>query len=372
MQAQPSPSAAAVTKPKRSLGKKILRLSLISLAVLVLLAGSLITLLYQQALQAEKPVGFQAVKVSSGSTDAMMMGIWYPTDAEVSAQWLGTQFMQVAANGPVVGQRLPLIVISHGTGGGLVSHADLALALAAAGYVVAAPMHSDNYLDQSSVGSPAYFTGRTAQLRSAIDYMLQQWPAQTQLDAGRVGVYGFSIGGFTALTAAGALPNLRGVAGYCDKNQEFVCDLLRQSKSFLLGTDFPDGFDQFSKDGRIKALVLAAPGLGFSFSGPTALGQVDVPVQLWQGEQDDTVPDATNAKVVRDQLDSRVEFHPVKGAAHLSFLLPCGLLKLTSFCADPAGFDRQAFHADMNQQVVRFFDQQLAQPSRPALSTPGV
>lgn len=359
MQAQPSAAAAAAAKPKRSVGQKILRWSLISLAVLVLLAGSLITLLYQQALQTEKPVGFQAIKVSSSSTDAMMMGIWYPTDAKVSAQWLGTQFMQVAANGPVVGQRLPLIVISHGTGGGLVSHADLALALASAGYVVAAPMHSDNYLDQSSVGSPAYFTGRTAQLLSAIDYMLQNWSAKTQIDAGRVGVYGFSIGAFTALTAAGAQPDLRGVAGYCGKKHEFACDLLRQSKSFLLGTDLPDGFDQFGKDERIKALVLAAPGLGFSFSGPTALSQVDVPVQLWQGEQDDTVPDASNAKVVRDQLGSRVEFHPVKGAAHLSFLLPCGLLKLTPFCADPDGFDRQAFHADMNQQVVDFFNKQL-------------
>lgn len=359
MSVQPFSAAAAAAKPKRSLGKKILRWSLISLAALVLLAGAIVALLYQQALQTEKPVGFQAVQVRSNGTAAMVMGIWYPTNAEVSAQWLGTQFMQVAANGPVVGQQLPLIVISHGTGGGLLSHADLAMALASAGYVVAAPMHSDNYLDQSSVGSPAYFTGRTAQLRSAIDYMLQNWSAKTQLNTGRVGVYGFSIGAFTALTAAGAQPDLRGVAGYCGKNQEFACDLLRQSKSFLLGPDFPDGFDQFSTDGRIKALVLAAPGLGFSFSGPTALSQVDVPVQLWQGEQDDTVPDASNAKVIRDQLGHNVEFHPVKGAAHLSFLLPCGLLKLTPFCADPDGFDRQTFHVDMNRKVVDFYNKQL-------------
>lgn len=74
------------------------------------------------------------------------------------------------------------------------------------------------------------------------------------------------------------------------------------------------------------------------------------------------VPDATNAKVVRDQLGNRVEFHQIKGAARLSFLRPCGLRKLTPLCADPAGCDRQVFNTSMNQQVVRFFDQQLTRP----------
>lgn len=359
MSVPPIPATAVVAKPKRNLGNKILRFSAISIAVLALLVGTLIALLYRQALTTERPVGFQVVQVRSSEAAPMTMGIWYPSNAAVSAQWLGSQFMQVAANGPVTGQQLPLIVISHGTGGGIVSHADLALALAAAGYVVAAPMHSDNYLDQSSVGSPAYFTGRTAQLRSAIDYMLQQWPAMAQLDAGRIGVYGFSIGAFTALTAAGAQPDLRGVAQYCATQSEFACEMLRQSGSFLLGSELPDGFDQFGKDERIKALVLAAPGLGFSLNNPAALSQVKVPVQLWQGDKDDTVPDATNAKVIRDQLGNQVEFHQVPGAAHLSFLLPCGFLSILPTCHDPAGFDRKGFHAGMNPQLVEFFNKQL-------------
>jgi predicted dienelactone hydrolase len=62
--------------------------------------------------------------------------------------------MDVARGAPVSGDALPLVVISHGNGGGPASHADLALALANAGYVIVAPIHSgDNYADQSAVGS---------------------------------------------------------------------------------------------------------------------------------------------------------------------------------------------------------------------------
>ncbi|MCK7495223.1 MAG: hypothetical protein MZW92_32090 [Comamonadaceae bacterium] len=61
--------------------------------------------------------------------------------------------MEVARNAPVAGGGLPLVVVSHGNGGGPQSHADLALALASAGYVVAAPMHTgDNFFDQSAAG----------------------------------------------------------------------------------------------------------------------------------------------------------------------------------------------------------------------------
>ena len=98
------------------------------------------------------------------------------------------------------------------------------------------------------------------------------------------------------------------------------------------------------------------------FSGKDALANVNAPLQLWQGDKDINVPDATNAKVIRDALADRVEFHSVPNAAHLSFLVPCGVLKMLPVCTDPAGFDRQEFHHIMNPLVVTFFDQQLAQP----------
>ncbi|MDQ6620689.1 MAG: hypothetical protein M3Z31_13515 [Pseudomonadota bacterium] len=72
--------------------------------------------------------------------------------------------MDVARDAPIAGRDLPLVVISHGNGGGLQSHADLAFALAGAGYVVAAPMHAgDNFADQTAGGAATLYSGRTRQ-----------------------------------------------------------------------------------------------------------------------------------------------------------------------------------------------------------------
>lgn len=342
-----------VVRPSRF--KKVLKWTGLLLLLLVVLIGGLIGILYGTALRPEHPVGFQTVRATDGDGKPFVIGIWYPTTSPSSAMWTGNFFMQVASAGAVEGKQLPLVVISHGTGGSITSHADLALALASAGHVVAAPLHSDNFQDMSSVGSPAYITGRTRQLRATVDHMLTKWKGHEQIDADRVGAYGFSIGAFTVLTAAGATPDLRGVAKYCASSSEFACDMLRQSKSFLLEPELPAGSDQFEQDPRIKSVVVAAPGLGFSFSRPDAFSKVSAPVQLWQGDKDDSVPYATNAKLIRDALGTKVDFHAVPDAAHFSFLVPCGVLKILPVCADPASFDRAVFHQFMNKDVAAFF-----------------
>jgi predicted dienelactone hydrolase len=73
----------------------------------------------------------------------------------------------------------------------------------------------------------------------------------------------------------------------------------------------------------VQQASVADPDLGFAFA-PAGLANVRVPVQLWAGAADQTVPYETNTAVVRRLLRGPVEFHSVPGAAHLSFLAPCG------------------------------------------------
>lgn len=308
---------------------------------------------------AEKPIGFQFAAATDTDGQTVRVGVWYPADAQTSTSTRGEpNLMGAIQNAPVAGKRLPLVVISHGNGGGMTSHIDLAMALARAGYVVAAPMHpGDNFQDPSSSGLPTLYSGRNRQLRLTIDHMLTKWQRHDVIDAEKVGAFGLSAGGFTVLTVAGAQPDMRLVPKHCSQSPEFICEVLRHYKSPLLNDDSPAA-EPMQASPNVKAIVVAAPGLGFTLT-PAAMAGVKVPVQVWTGEKDDKVPYVTNARFVIEALGTKVESHSVPNAGHLSFLAPCGPTKVPEVCSDPEGFDRTAFHATMNAEVVRFFDTHL-------------
>ena len=273
--------------------------------VIVVLVCSIVGYAMLTAARTENPVGFQIIQTTDADGHPFTVSVWYPTQAQPKpTTLLGVVLMDVARNAPVSGSDLPLVAISHGNGGGPASHVDLALALADAGYVVAAPMHSgDNYADQSSVGSVSWLSRRTSELHGTVDYMLNNWGGRDHISPQRIGAFGFSAGGFTVLTAVGAQPDLRLVATHCAESPEFVCDLLRSVNSSYLNADEPTMGDAFSPDLRIKAAVVAAPGLGFTMV-PNGLHNVSVPVQLWSAEDDFNVPYATNTRLVHEALGS--------------------------------------------------------------------
>lgn len=334
----------------------------VSIVIFILVCG-LASYAMITALRTEHPVGFQLIQIKDAEGQPFAAGVWYPTQ---SRPWpttlLGVLLMDVARNAPVSGSDLPLVAISHGNGGGPASHADLALALANAGYIVVAPMHAgDNYVDQSAVGSVSWLRGRTHELHVTLDYMLNHWQGHDHIDPESIGAFGFSAGGFTVLTAVGAQPDLSIVAKHCSNAPEFICDMLRSVQSPLLSPHTRTVEENFPLDPRIKAAVVAAPGLGFTLV-PHGLDSVKVPIQLWSADKDVNVPYATNTKLVLDALGSRAEFHAVAGAGHFSFLAPCGLLAPPAICSDQGQFNRKAFHVQMNTSVIEFFEKNLVDP----------
>jgi predicted dienelactone hydrolase len=339
------------------MGKKT-KLALAGIGVLL---AALMLAVWLWILHPARPVGFELTRTKDAAGQAFPIAVWYPT---TSTPWpttlIGNALVSVAKDGGVDGKQLGLIVLSHGNGGGVGSHIDLAVALAAAGYVVATPMHpGDNLQDSSAISRPDFFALRADQVQATIGHMLEHWGNRDAIDQGRVGVYGFSAGGAAALMAAGATPDLSRIASRCAEaaGVEFVCQVLKQAGSPLLQPGAKvDAADP--RAGRVRALVLAAPGLGFTMDGQ-ALAAVDMPVQLWSGQADSTVPYESNARPLREALGKRVDYREVPGAGHLSFLAPCRLFGPPAICADRDGFDRGAFHARMNRDVVAFFDQHL-------------
>jgi predicted dienelactone hydrolase len=251
---------------------------------------------------------------------------------------------------------VPLVVLSHGTGAGPLSHVDTAKALAEAGFVVVAPMHpGDNFEDDSAVGKPAWFVDRSRHLSRVIGFMLERWSGHSSIDSKRIGTFGFSAGATTALIALGGELDLTSVGPHCATSPEFVCKIIRQTED----TEPP----VWTHDARVRAAVIAAPGLGFAFK-PESLAAVDVPVQLWGGSADETVPYASNTARVQKALPGPLDFHDVPDAVHLSFLSPCTAESPRFLCQDKPGFDRVAFHERFNRAVVAFFQRSLASDPR--------
>jgi predicted dienelactone hydrolase len=302
-------------------------------------------------------IGFQQIEIPDSSGKSLKTAIWYPSDSKVSVQTLGLFRQEVAIDGQIAGAKWPVVFISHGTGGSLASHYDTALALARAGLIVIALTHTgDNSQDQSYAGNRIDLVDRPRQLERVINFALSKWKDRAHIDAAKMGVFGFSLGGFTALVEIGGVPDLKRMAELCRKHATAPeCSFIRErhGDQLVSASDAP----AWMHDPRIKAAVIAAPAAGYLF-GSGGLHRVTVPIQLWRAANDSQAPDAWNSAIVRDGLPSTPEMHIVPHADHFAFLPPCSdALKqvASSICSDVPDFDRAAFHEEFNRRVVAFF-----------------
>ncbi len=305
------------------------------------------------ATPADASVGYQSTTIPVAAGKPIPVAIWYPATNTATERNIGPFKQTVATNAPVTGRRLPLVIVSHGTGGSKEGHSDTAWALANAGFVVAAIEHTaDNYRDQSRATDVG---NRPAELRRLIDFMLATSDQRAALDPKRIGAFGHSSGGFSVLALAGGKPDLSRIAKHCvTQTVAFECQMLAsQTSSAPMQTVFVD-------DPRVKALVVAAPALGYTFNA--GLSAVRLPVQLWRADDDRLLPAPHYADAVRAALPRKPDFRPVPMAGHFDFLAPCSdiLVKAAPMiCTSNAGFDRRAFHVGFNDAVVKFFRTRL-------------
>lgn len=253
--------------------------------------------------------------------------------------------------------RMPLIVLSHGTGGTFAGHLDTAIALAEAGFVVAAISHpADNAEDTSGFGTPAQLVDRVHDLSRLMDHMTLAWRGSAHIDRERIGAFGFSAGGYTVLAAMGGRPDFARLPAHCSAHAEDpVCVPLLTRWDSMLRTTAP------KPDARIRAAVVAAPGLGFLFD-QGSLRQRARDVQLWRAEKDEVLLHPHHVEVVANALGHAADFRVVSSAGHYAFLTPCpGQLAkaLPAICRDSPSFDRSAFHRQFNAEVVGFLARQL-------------
>ena len=302
--------------------------------------------------------GFAFIEVPADKDGPALRGaVWSPCSTPPGRIDLAPLVLQGTRDCPVAGQGLPLVVVSHGAGGSALGHHDTAATLADAGYVVAAINHpGDNFQDLSRQDYLSAFATRPVDMKRLTDYMLGAWPQRAQLDAGKVGFFGFSRGGYTGLVAIGAVPDWTSRQDLCSPlSTRPLCGEIRRKE--IPATPAPDP--------RIRAAVIVDPLSVFDAKG---LGHVRTPIQLWASALGGDGVTLQSVETVRQGLPSAPDWHLAINAGHFAFLAPCSpaLADVApEICRDAPGFDRAAFHQVFNAQVLAFFQRHIAPAKAP-------
>jgi predicted dienelactone hydrolase len=187
-----------------------------------------------------------------------------------------------------------------------------------------------------------------------------------QIDPGRVGSAGFSLGGYTMIAIAGGITDVQGFIRFCDSPDAGVnCKSPPEFPSLVedfrkLIREHPEVLEHSGdsfRDARVRAVFAMAPGLGPAIPA-SSLRTISIPVEIVAGESDQNVPVALNAKYFAAEIPG-AKLHILPGnVAHYVFLDSCsevGRKTLPLLCTDAQGVDRDAIHADTVRRALQFF-----------------
>ncbi|BBM88571.1 hypothetical protein COTS27_00252 [Spirochaetota bacterium] len=257
-----------------------------------------------------------------------------------SAAATGTDFFE---------EKYPLVVISHGLGGSDWTHYVLVADLVAAGFIVAAPKHPYDLL---RVGKIKQALARPQEFSAAIDVILKDELFASVIDTNRIGAFGYSLGGYTVLAAAGGVAKFERVVEYCKlpASDPALCRYVKKPIGAKKSISYISGNDK-----RIKTIVVAAP-FGVIFSDLTEIKQ---PVLLYRVVDDKLLLYPNHAEHIHKLLPISHDYELIEDRTHYSFLTP-----FTKRVSIKPGIDfdnskRMTFLKTINEQIIQFFKKTL-------------
>lgn len=271
--------------------------------------------------------------------------VLYPTDVPSAPVEIGPYSFDVSPGAPPTPGRFPLVVISHGNGGSHLLYRTIAVHLARHGYVVAMPEHYGNNRRHNELeGTLENLVLRPRHASLTIDAVASHEQFRECVQGDNVAIIGHSIGGYTALAAAGGMP--------WSQDGKRV---------------------EVQRDPRVRALVLLAPATAW-YQPEASLSRVTVPILMLTAEHDPFTP-PWHAELVLNGVPDKAMVHwrVVENAGHFSFLSPFPpQMKRPDFrpSIDPEGFDREEFHRQLPGDVLAFLDASLKEAMRISVLSP--
>ena len=260
----------------------------------------------------------------------------------------------------------PLIVISHGVASNRSTFSYLAEHLASHGFAVASIDHLDTNAQRfqqffegfSDPPEPQMFEERPNDITALLDDLERKvaddpdWQGRLQTDG--VGVFGQSLGGYTALAIGGAELSYEHTAESC---QDAESQILPFNLSLLLQCrllELPDVNGDLG-DERVAA-VLAVNPITSALLGPAGMGQLNVPTMMVAGSHDFFAP-AVEEQIVPFtslQVDDRY-LMLVKNGTHFSFI-PSGDADVFQLPAEIVGPDPELTKPAIQWMATAFFE----------------
>jgi predicted dienelactone hydrolase len=315
---------------------------------------------------------------NADGTARVRVTVWYPAAADAVEQRIDIgppghplfQVGAVAADAPFADARpRPVILFSHGFGGTARMMGWFGTALARAGYVVVAVDHpGNNGLDKMTVAGALLTWDRAQDLRAALAAAKADPVIGPHMDLGRLGVAGFSAGGFTALVSAGAQVDIARLQafcaahptdGVCAPQKEFVVtedDARRALASPELAPEAARAGDDHAIPG-VRAAFAMAPAIVQALP-PEGLARIDVPIAIILGDADPVAPPATNGLVAATAIP-HAALRVLPGVGHYDFLSVCtpdGVAHVP-ICADKVPQDET--HKAAIEMALAFFGRTL-------------
>ncbi len=265
-------------------------------------------------------VGLQKLTVPDATGDhPFATMVWYPAAGTVPALTSGSPTALLDAPPATTGP-FPLVVVIHGISGAGRMFGAVGRHLASHGFVVAAADYDtgplpdgDTYGDQNAIGQ---LYDRPANVVRVIGYAealsAQDGKLPGVIDTSRIGVWGLSTGGSTAIQAAGAQVDLKELDAWCvdkkeDANATETCQFVGAEKALAKRHGVADPFAAPLPpvwDPRVAALVAAAPGGELHAFGNTGIASVKVPTLIMFASDDHVVSPEFNALWAYDNIGS--------------------------------------------------------------------
>jgi predicted dienelactone hydrolase len=297
--------------------------------------------------------------------------VWYPTTDSVQKHNTGfVPFarMETVKDGKIANQKYPLIMISHGTGGGRLTLEWLADILVQSGFIVAAVDHWGNTYDNKIAIDFVTPWERPQDISFILNGLLKDSKFGTAIDQSRIGVAGFSIGGYTTIALAGARLNFEALKNYSNTpggKQEATLPEFPGLMDIINGNEVTESFRKSPKrlkDDRIKAFFAISPAVGQGFISKSQFKDINKPLYIVDVESDRITPYKTNA-LHYHQLIPQSNYLLIKGKAdHYVFLgeaaEPVKKEAPVYFMDDPS-VDRHAIHQQVGELAAGFFKEKL-------------